>query len=110
MRTTINDQVDRRGGAYEEQELEEILFKTRKILADTSAFLELKIDQLFETEFDKDDKEHANAVKSLIQQLQAAWRQVLDMQAKTGCTGQGAAINLEAARAEIESRLARLAA
>ncbi|MEM9138858.1 MAG: hypothetical protein AAGB15_03430 [Pseudomonadota bacterium] len=94
-----------------DEELTETLKRARKILADTSALLELEIDKLFDTEVEEDDKARIKDMKSMIQHLQHCWRQVLDIEAKSGLTAAGGykPLDLEAARDEILGRLARLA-
>jgi len=110
VRTTINTLVDRRGGAYSESALNETLTRARKLLADTSAFLELEIDRLYEVEIE-DEPGRIKQVKDLIAQVQKCMQTVLDLEVKHGLKRDAAdALNLEDARNEILRRLARLAA
>jgi len=110
LRTTINDLVDRRGGAYRAEELEDVLNRARKLLADISALLELEIDRLFAAEVDSDNKERIEKAKDMIRQTQKAMAMVLEIEAKAGLSmlADRNAMNLEAARDEILRRLARL--
>lgn len=113
MRTTINDLVDRRGGAYSVEDLETILNRARKLLADTSALLELEIDELFALEFDLAEREkHVGEVTKMIKQVQKLMITVMDIEAKAGLSPEPghAVINLEEARDEILRRLTRLTA
>ena len=110
MRTTINTLVDRRGGAYSESDLTETLTRARKLLADTSAFLELEIDRLCDVEID-DEPDQVKRMKDLVAQVQKGLQTVLDLEAKHGIRREAEhALNLEDARNEILRRLARLAA
>lgn len=110
MRTTINQRVGRRGGAYPVEELENVLNRARKLLADISAVLELEIDRLFGVEFDADDTEREKQIKALIAQTQRAWQTVIEIEAKHGLSAYDGRpeLDLEAARAEILERLGRL--
>ncbi len=111
VRTTINESVDRQGGAYSKKDLEKVMENACKILADASAFLDEHIEHLKQMKAEETNKEQVDELKKLVQSLQTSWRQVLDLQAKTGWTPLGVpALDLEAARAEIESRLNRYAA
>lgn len=110
MRTTINDLVDRRGGAYSTEDLEQVVGRARRLLADTSALLELEIDRLFDTEIEHDDK-RIRAITDLIRQVQKAMQTVTEIEAKAGIAGpRRHDLDLEAAREEILRRLARLVA
>ncbi|MEM9145791.1 MAG: hypothetical protein AAGC57_06295 [Pseudomonadota bacterium] len=112
MGTTIGKITGRRGDACA-GEIEDILARARRTLSDVSAFLELEIDQLMESEFDPDDSDRLKALQSLIQQNQQAMLKVLDIRAKLAREADaraGQALDLEDARAEIERRLACLAA
>ena len=110
MSTTINALVDRRGGAYTAEELQDVLNRARRILADTSALLELEIERLFETEVDVSDDEHLKRIKGLITQTQKGVQQILDIEAKAGLSVLvgGSALDLDKAREEILRRIARL--
>ena len=81
MSTTINTLVDRRGGAYTAEELQDVLNRARRILADTSALLELEIERLFATEVDVSDDEQLKRIKGLITQTQKGVQQILDIEA-----------------------------
>ncbi len=110
MRTTINELVDRRGGAYSEKDLTETLTRARKLLADTSAFLELETDRLYEVEIE-DEPGRIKQVRDLIAQVQKCMQTVLDLEIKHGVRREAdGALNLEDARDEILRRLARIAA
>lgn len=109
MGTTIND-VDRCGEARSTEDYEKLLENARKILADTSAYLESRVKELQKMEAGAESPEDRKKLEGLIQQTSAAWRQVLDMQAKAGRTSPAhPTMDLEAAREEILGRLARLA-
>ncbi|MEL6999308.1 MAG: hypothetical protein ACFB03_16765 [Paracoccaceae bacterium] len=109
-RTTINELVDRRGGEYSQEDLENSLTNARKLLADTSKVLQFEVDRNFETEVDRMDTDKIKEVKSLIQQAQKGIQQILDLEAKIGLTKLvgGRELNLDEARAEILRSLARL--
>ena len=111
VRTTIDAKVGRRGGAYSVEELENVLNRARKLLADLSAVLELEIDRLFGIEFDENDTDREKQIKTLIGQAQRAWQTVIDLEAKYGLSPYDgrSELDLEAARAEILERLGRLA-
>ena len=110
MSTTINALIDRRGGTCSTEELQDVLNRARRILADTSALLELEIERLFETEIEVSDDEQMKRIKNLIAQAQKGVQQVLDIEAKAGLTVPvgGSALDLERAREEIMRRIARL--
>jgi hypothetical protein len=110
VRTTIDEQVGRRGGAYSVEDLENTLNQARKLLADTMALLELENERFFKTEFDKDDKDHLDTVMDLIKRVQKAMQSVIDMELKYGLSPFDARqqLDLEAARAEILERFRRL--
>lgn len=110
MRTTINALVDRRGGAYSAEELQDVLNRARRILADTSALLEHEIERLFETEIDVSDEEQMKRIKNLIAQTQKCVQQVLDIEAEAGLsvTDSSNSLDLDEAREEITRRIARL--
>jgi len=111
--TTTSQRIGRQGEACLTREIEDTLKSARRIFADVSAFLELEIDRLFEIEVNDLDRARAKAVQSLIRDNQKALMMVLEIEAKLGHdTGprHQQMIDLEAARDEIEDRLARLAA
>jgi hypothetical protein len=113
VRTTINDLVDRQGGAYSIEDLEDCLNRARKLLADTAAFLELQMDHLCGREIDTNlDKDGIKQIQSLVADVRRCMLTVLELQAKHGLTGAetAGALNLEDARDEVLRRLARLAA
>lgn len=113
MGTTINDLIDRRGGVRAAEDVEKTLESARRVFADVSAFLELEIDRLFEIEHDEIDDDRIKRVTALIRENQRALLTVLDIEAKLGrdtSAARAQMLDLEDARAEIESRLARLAA
>ena len=111
MTTMIDPRKGRRDASGPEQDLEETLASARRIFADVAAFLELEIDRLFALDVDE-DAGRLTRVMDLIRQNQQALIKVLEMRHRLGretareCHQM---IDLEAARAEIESRLARLA-
>ena len=110
MGTTINDLVDRRGGAYRVEELEDVLNRARRLLADISALLELEIERLFDTEIEPDDRVRIDNATDMIRQTQKAMATILEIEAKAGLSAMADrnAMDLEAARDEILRRLARL--
>lgn len=110
VRTTIDAEVGRRGGAYSVEDLENTLNQARKLLADTMALLELENERFFKTELDKDDKAHLDQVMDLIKRVQKAMQTVIDIELKHGLAPFDARqqLDLEAARAEILERLRRL--
>jgi hypothetical protein len=94
------------------ESVEETLESARRVFADVSRFLETEIDQLFRAEIDPEDEKRLSAVLDLIKQNQQALLKVLDMRHKLGRETETECrqfIDLEAARAEIDRRLARLA-
>ena len=111
MGTTINDLVDRQGGAYSEEELVNVLNQARKILADTCVLLDLEIETHFATDLEQLDEDKLKRLKSLIQQIQKGMQQILDVEIKTGLTLKvgGRDMDVEEAREEILRRIARIA-
>ncbi|WP_285669869.1 hypothetical protein [Paralimibaculum aggregatum] len=112
VRTTIDTLVGRRGDACG-RTLEETLGAAQQLFADVAAFLELEIDRLFAAEVDETDETRIEAVRKLITLNQQALMKVIDISGKIGLTADGHArqmLDLEDARAEIDRRLARLAA
>lgn len=113
MGTTISDSVDRQGGACSKAELEDVLAKTRRVLADVSTKLEAEIDRLdFAIEGEKDDKRQT-ALKEMSESARKTFRTVVDIEAKLGLSlyREGPeTLDLEAARVEILDKLAILAA
>ena len=110
MRTTIDEQIGRRGGAYTNEELENTLNRARKLLADTLALLELENERFFKTELDTDEKAHLDAVMDLVKRTQRAMQSVIDIEVKynlSPCNSRNQ-LDMEAARVEILDRLSRL--
>ena len=110
MRTTIDEQIGRRGGAYTKEELENTLNRARKLLADTLALLELENERFFKTELDTDEKAHLDTVMDLVKRTQKAMQTVIDIEVKYELSPHNARsqLDLEAARVEILDRLGRL--
>ena len=110
MRTTIDEQIGRRGGAYTKEELENTLNRARKLLADTLALLELENERFFKTELDTDEKAHLDTVMDLVKRTQKAMQTVIDIEVKYEISPHNARsqLDLEAARVEILDRLSRL--
>ena len=108
--TTINDLVDRRGGAYTAEELENVLNRARKILADTAALLELEIERYFDAEVEAKDEDRLNRIRKLITDTQKGMQQILDIELKSGLAHLvgGREMDLDRAREEILRRIARL--
>ena len=113
MTRTIDLREGRRGGPADGEDVERTLQRARQIFADVAGFLEHEIDALFAVDGDPLDEDRIRAVMELIRQNQQALLKVLDIQARLGRDPSREAatlIDLEAARAEIHSRLDRLAA
>lgn len=110
MRTTIDAKVGRRGGAYSVEELETVLDRARKLLADISALLELEVDRLFGVELGEDEGVRLKAVTDLIRQTQKAMAMVMEIEVKYGLSSfeARAELDLEAAREEILERFRRI--
>ena len=110
MSTTINDIVDRRGGAYSAEELENVLNRARKILADTAALLELEIERYFAEDVEETDEKRMKRLRELITQTQKGMQQILDIETKTGLAFLvgGRELDLDHAREEILRRLAKI--
>jgi len=110
VRTTIDAKVGRRGGAYSVEELETVLNRARKLLADTSALLELEIDRLFKAELDEDEGVRLKEVTDLIRQTQKAMAMVMEIEVKYGLSSfeTRSELDLEAAREEILERFRRI--
>ena len=110
MRTTIDEQIGRRGGAYTKEELENTINRARKLLADTLALLELENERFFKTELDTDEKAHLDTVMDLVKRTQKAMQTVIDIEVKYGLSPDNShnQLDLEAARVEILDRLGRL--
>ncbi len=110
MRTTIDEQIGRRGGAYTNEALENTLNCARKLLADTLALLELENERFFKIELDTDEKAHLDTVVDLVKRTQKAMQTVIDIEVKYGHSScnYGSQLDLEAARVEILDRLGRL--
>lgn len=112
VRTTISTLAGRRGDACG-RTLEETLSSAQQLFADVSAFLELEIDRLFEAEIDDTDETRIKSIRNLITLNQQAMLKVIEIEGKLGSTAESRAqqmMNLEDARAEIDRRLACLAA
>ena len=112
MKTTIDACVGRRDNGCTEESVEETLDSARRILADVSSVLETEVERLFHAEVDSVDEARIRTVMDLIKQTQAAVLRVLDIRQKLGADPahpEHRTLDLEAARAEIASRLARLA-
>ncbi|MEM9059826.1 MAG: hypothetical protein AAGD13_05125 [Pseudomonadota bacterium] len=109
--TTINELVDRPGGAYSQEDLENSIANARKLLADTAKMLQFEVDRHFETEVDRLDETQLRDIRNQIAQAQKGIQQILDLESKIGLTKLvgGKELDLEDARAEILRRLARLA-
>ena len=110
MSTTINELVDRRGGAYSAEELENVLNRARKILADTAVLLDLEIERYFDEEVEESDEKRLKRLKELIAQTQKGMQQILDIEMKSGLTllVGGRELDLDHAREEILRRIARI--
>ena len=112
VRTTIDTLVGRRGDASG-RTLEDTLGSAQQLFADTAAFLELEIDRLFGAEVEDTDATRIEAMRKLITLNQQALMKVIEIAGKIGLAADAQArqmLDLEDARAEIDRRLARLAA
>ncbi|MEM1299943.1 MAG: hypothetical protein AAGH68_11770 [Pseudomonadota bacterium] len=111
MRTTITPQGDRRGGVLEDRDHDQILDDARAILADLSAMLKEHIDELKTLKSTELDDIVRKEIDDRTRTFSKSLSQVLDMESKVlARVGLTPALDLEAARAEIESRLDRLIA
>jgi hypothetical protein len=113
VRTTIGQWHDRPGDACDAGGLEATLARAQKLFADVARFLESEIDRQFDAEFDPADEARIRTVKALIQLNSQALLKVIEIEAKLGhdiSAATGQALDLEAARVEIDRRLARFAA
>ena len=111
MGKSTNDKDGRSGDEFVEERQKKTLENARRILADASEFLEDRVDSLKELKAGSEDMGKVKELKRLILEMNSAWRTLLEVQSKTDATMPDAAIlDLEAARAEIERRLARLSA
>lgn len=92
------------------EELENVLNRARKLLADISALLELEIDRLFGSELNPDETVRMKEVTDLIRQTQKAMAMVMEIEVKYGLSpmAERSQLDLEGARAEILDRLGRL--
>lgn len=112
------NQTGGRGGdaCQKVQGIEDALGKARRLFAALSTKLEDEIDQLqFVADDTKGNQERLKDVNNLITTVRAALQTVLNIEDKLAGHGpakvsQAVVIDLDEARAEIESRLARLVA
>ncbi len=109
MRTTTLE--GRRGDADFVEELNDTLQSTRKLLADTNALLELRIEKLSEAIDNVEDNAETKALDAQLTENRKCLLQALDLRSKALNSGLGdkPMFDREAAIHEIESRLARLA-
>lgn len=110
MGTTTGIDTGRRGDACGDG-IDEFLSRAQETFATLSRNCELQLDALFSAE--KTDKERTELIRALITTTQQAYLKVLDIEAKIALQNKARAaqvLDLEEARAEIERRLARLAA
>lgn len=111
MRTTITPKGDRWGGVLDDRDHDQILGDARAILADLSALLKQHIADLKRLRGDELDAAVRKDIDDQVRALSRSLSQVLDMESKTvSRAGMTPPLDLEAARAEIESRLDRLSA
>lgn len=111
MRTTISQTGDRCGGVQSERDQEQIIADARAILADVSDFLKGRIAVLKTTKTIEADQREIDDLTKLIREAQSSLQLVLKMESSIAPGARLAtALDLEAARAEIESRLNRLVA
>ena len=110
MRTTITPEGDRRGGVLEDRDHDQILDDARVILADLSTLLKEHIADLKQLRSEELDAGIRKDIDDQMRAFSKSLSQVLDMEAKTtNRAGLTPALDLEAARAEIQGRLDRLA-
>jgi hypothetical protein len=112
--TTVQALIGRKDASAEDETIKQTLVKARRIFADVSAFLELEIDRLFTLDLEREDADRTKRIVALIRDNQKALLMVLEIETKLGRGSDAGAmqqfLDLEAARDEIASRLARLAA
>ena len=109
MGKSTNEVTGRSGDEHVEDSQQKVLENARRVLADASEFLEDRVDTLREMKAGSEDSRTVKGLKDRIIELNAAWRTLLEVQSKTDATMPDSAIlDLEAARAEIERRLARI--
>ena len=98
----------RSGDERVEDKQRKTLENARRVLADASEFLEDRVTTLKAIMAGCENIKDVKELKSLIIELNSAWRTLIDVQSRADAMSSEAAIlDLEAARAEIERRLAR---
>lgn len=110
MGTTTGTDTGRRGDACDDG-IEDFLSRAQDTFAVLSRNCEHELDQLMLA--GKTDEERGEKIRALIKSTQQAYLKVLDIEAKIAVQTKARAaqaLDLEEARAEIERRLARLAA
>ena len=109
MRTTTES--GRRGDADFAKDFDEILQSTRKLLADTNAFLELKLEALSDAMSETNDSDDVKDLMSHIAETKKYLTVALDARNKALSHGFSCspALDLEAAKDEVLRRLSRLA-
>jgi hypothetical protein len=111
VRPTTSHAAGRRGEACEAAGLEETLARAQRLFADVAHFLETEIER--QTDAEPADEARIKSVKTLIQLNAQALLKVIEIESKLGhdISALGhRALDLEAARDEIDRRLARVAA
>ena len=110
MRTTINEHVGRWGGASVVEDFNDLLQKTRELLANTCAFLELRIETLSNEKAGANEPDEVKALDGLITDTRKCLQQAVDVRTKALAAGitDKPELDLEAARDEILGRFARL--
>ncbi len=108
MRTTTDE--GRRGDTDFAKEFEEILQSTRKLLADTNAFLDLKLETLTDAVKQTDDPGDLKSLHDHITETKRCLALALDARGRALAAGfsDRPALDLEAAKDEVLRRLARL--
>jgi len=109
VRTTTTD--GRRGDADIVEGLKEVIQSLQKLLADSCALLELRIEKLTDAQSEAKDSAEEKAYDDVINNAKRRLQQTLDVRTKALAAGLGEQplFDREAAKDEILRRLARLA-
>ena len=108
MRTTTEN--GRRGDADFAKDFEEILQSTRKLLADTNAFLDLKLEALTDAVKQTEDPGDLKSLRDHITETKKCLQLALDARGRALAAGfsDRPALDLESAKDEVLRRLSRL--
>ena len=112
MRTNLNAEIAAIGSDRDAGDVEKTMGRFLSSLADTAALLDLEVEELWKTGTDSADPKRYEQLKGLIREANKLKAQIAEIEAKSGTDklDETNAMNLEAARAEILRRFARLAA